>query len=239
MLEVNGLSYGKLLEGISFKVPEGAVVGILGPNGAGKSTFLKCLGGFYRYGGSVRLNGQELREVPLRVRWRLVNYLPQLINFQVPYTVEELLSFYGPRGKVLKALKRLGIEGLKGQLFERLSGGERVKVLLARLLVIEPQLYLLDEPSAFLDLSLIPLLSELIEEAVKEGRVVLVVSHDFTFLSSVSRFFLGIKGGRQLFFREGPPSKRELEELFEVPLEIFSAKKAIFVRPKKSKGGEE
>lgn len=146
-----------VLRGCSVEVRPGEVVGVIGPNGAGKSTLIKAVFGLLRVrGGSVRLRGEDVTGRPAHelVR-RGVGYVPQLQNVFPTLTVEENLRMGSyPRPK--EHARRVGeVEELFPVLAERrnqkagaMSGGERQMLAMARALMTEPQLLLLDEPSA-------------------------------------------------------------------------------------------
>jgi len=231
VLEVRELSVKGILRGISFSARKGEVVGILGRNGAGKSSLLKAVGGFYPYGGSVKVEEIEVKGTPVEKRVRLANYLPQSFAPQAGYRVKEFLEVStGREGEeVEETLREFGLEELSYREVEVLSGGERVKLLLARLKLISPKVYLLDEPSAYLDLSVLSLLEEFVKKASKEGAV-LVVSHDLQFLWRVADKFLGIKEGRELFFGGRKELLKNLEELFECSLEVKEIDGEILVK---------
>ena len=238
MLEVRELSFG-VLKAVSFRVRKGEVVGVIGKNGSGKSTLLKCLGGYYRYRGEVILNGREIFSYPLSQRVRLVNYLPQSFHLPFEYTVRELLYATTGRKDFEEALERFGVPHLADRLFESLSGGEKVKVLLARLYLLKPSLLLLDEPSAFLDLSVTVELASFVRQVALEGRSVLVVSHDISFLYSICDAFLGLKRGELLFAGGREELLENLELLFDCPLEVRLLGGELFIKPGIKNGGEE
>jgi len=230
VLEVKELSVKEILKGISFKALKGEVVGIVGRNGAGKSSLLKAIGGFYGYRGSIRIEGAEVKRIPVRERVKLSNYLPQ--NFVPPpgYTAREFLEVSTGKGeKAEEALRELGLEEIADREVEVLSGGERVKLLLARLKLISPKVYLLDEPSAYLDISVLTLLEEFIGEASQKG-VVVVVSHDLQFLWRVAEKFLGIKEGRELFFGGKGELLKNLKELFGCNLKAEEVEGELLIK---------
>ncbi|MFC4465368.1 ABC transporter ATP-binding protein [Streptomyces xiangluensis] len=146
-----------VLRGCSIEVRPGEVVGVIGPNGAGKSTLIKAVFGLLRArGGSVRLRGEDVTNRPAHelVR-RGVGYVPQLQNVFPTLTVEENLRmgvYLRPRNY---ARRTAAVEELFPVLADRrkqkadaMSGGERQMLAMARALMMEPQLLLLDEPSA-------------------------------------------------------------------------------------------
>ncbi|NGO09664.1 ABC transporter ATP-binding protein [Streptomyces sp. HC44] len=146
-----------VLRGCSIEVRPGEVVGVIGPNGAGKSTLVKAVFGLLRArGGTVRLRGEDVTDRPAHelVR-RGVGYVPQLQNVFPTLTVEENLRmgvYLRPRNH---ARRTAAVEELFPVLADRrkqkagaMSGGERQMLAMARALMMEPQLLLLDEPSA-------------------------------------------------------------------------------------------
>ncbi|MFF3328137.1 ABC transporter ATP-binding protein [Streptomyces sp. NPDC002888] len=146
-----------VLRGCTIEVRPGEVVGVIGPNGAGKSTLVKAVFGLLRVrGGTVRLRGEDVTDRPAHelVR-RGVGYVPQLQNVFPPLTVEENLRmgvYLRPRDYARRAA---AVQELFPVLADRrkqkagaMSGGERQMLAMARALMTEPQLLLLDEPSA-------------------------------------------------------------------------------------------
>ncbi|WP_457677628.1 ABC transporter ATP-binding protein [Thermovibrio sp.] len=220
MVEVRELSYG-VLKGISFKARRGDVVGVVGRNGSGKTTLLRCLGGFYPYKGEVLVKGKEVRSYPLSERIKLINYLPQSLELPLPYTVGELLYLTTGKGEFKEELEFFKVRELLNREFNLLSGGEKVKVLLTRLLILEPEVLLLDEPSAFLDLCVLSDLLLFIKELSKREKVLFIVSHDFNFLFKVANRFLALNSGKLYPFESKRALLSSLRELFGCDLELF------------------
>ncbi len=166
-LEARGLAapYG-LEPGLDLAVEAGAVVGLVGPNGAGKSTLLRCLSGALRpTAGEVRLMGDPLPALDRRTRARRLGVMPQeeprLEGFTVRESVElgrlpHLPRFGGLRAvdrqAVQAALEMADVAPLADRLTPTLSGGEHQRVRVARALAQGPEVLLLDEPEAHLDL---------------------------------------------------------------------------------------
>jgi ABC-type cobalamin/Fe3+-siderophores transport system ATPase subunit len=185
---------------LTLTIQRGDVVGVVGPNGAGKSTLLRVLAGIQQpTQGSLRLLGQCPARRPWR--WALPDWQRRIgLLFQhhefcadVPLTVRDVVSFgllarrrgYLPRCRdedaqvVQEALRRLGIEALAQRLYRELSGGERQKAQVARLLAQAPDLVLLDEPTAGLDLDARERVTRLAADLRRDhGLTVVMVTHE-------------------------------------------------------------
>lgn len=184
---------GRVLEDISIRVLRGDYVGIVGPNGSGKSTLVKALLGLVDISdGRAALFGAPQADFR---DWQRVGYLPQslhLVNPVFPATVHEtvglgLLSLKrfpkrlnrDDRSKIDQTLDELNISDLKQKLIGELSGGQLQRVLLARAIVNDPELLILDEPTAALDPETRGLFYSLIGEInLRRGVTVLLVTHD-------------------------------------------------------------
>lgn len=184
---------GPVLEGVSITVSAGDYVGIAGPNGSGKSTLVRALLGL----NGISAGSAELFGVPCErfAEWGRVGYLPQhvkLFNPVFPATVEEtvglgLLSLKRfprrlkrqDRQKVHDVLDQLGVRDLAVKLIGELSGGQQQRVLLARALVNDPELLILDEPTAALDPETRERFYRLVSDINRNlGVTVLLVTHD-------------------------------------------------------------
>ena len=184
---------GRVLEDITFSVEAGDYVGIVGPNGSGKSTLVRALMGLCAISdGSASLFGVPSNRFN---SWGRIGYLPQslhLLNPLFPATVAETVSLgllalkrfprrltQADRGKVDAVLEQLDIYAIRSQLIGELSGGQQQRVLLARALVNNPDLLILDEPTAALDPEMRERFYALIGEINRSRRVtVLLVTHD-------------------------------------------------------------
>ncbi len=189
-IENLGFAYNKnfVIENASLKVERGNFVGIFGPNGGGKTTLLNLLMGFAKptY-GKVFLFGKA----PKNTRHK-VGYVPQIARFdkQFPISVFELVltgaisacSWWGGypkniKSKAEKALERVGLQDLKNRAFGTLSGGQAQRALIARALVSDPELLLLDEPTASVDARSEEEIHALLLE-LKGSMTILMVTHD-------------------------------------------------------------
>jgi iron complex transport system ATP-binding protein len=217
--DVSAVLGGRLiLERIGLVVSPGEVVGLVGRNGAGKTTLLRLAGGSLAPSeGHVRVKGEALASISRRELARRVALVPQDMHVPFPFRVGELvLMGRTPHGPLVgleseedverarRALRRLGIEALVDRSIATLSGGERQLVLFARALVQDPDLLLLDEPTAFLDLKhRVEVLGEVRAFAAAGGSA-LVVSHDLSLAARSCDRIVLLGAGRVI--AEGPPA---------------------------------
>ena len=184
----------KVLRGVSFDVYPGEVVGLLGRNGAGKTTLLRVAAcGIQPDSGAVYCGDAPVRALGRRELARRVAVVPQETQVPFPFRVGELvLMGRAPHGRPLgfeshhdreraqRAMERVGIEPLADRSVFELSGGERQLTIFARALAQDPDVLLLDEPTAFLDLKHRVEVLRIVREFVGTRRAALVVSHDLS-----------------------------------------------------------
>lgn len=213
VLSARGLAGGygarEVVRGVSLDVPRGCCVAILGPNGAGKSTLLRLLAGILPpTQGTVDLLGTPLAEHTRREAARVIGFVPQSVNFAFPLSVEEVvlqaraahLGPWRPPGRrdlslVRRALAQVGLAGREDESVTRLSGGERQRVLLARALAGEPEVLLLDEPAASLDvLHQLDLIAVLARKKAA-GTAAVLVAHDWNLALQIADLVLVLRDG--------------------------------------------
>ncbi|NTU46558.1 metal ABC transporter ATP-binding protein [Candidatus Roizmanbacteria bacterium] len=203
LIEVSNLYYAyndtPVLDHISFSIEKGSYVGIIGPNGGGKTTLLKILLGLLQpKSGTVRVLSKSVSDLKDKYR---IGYVPQRVadtNIQFPATVQELVEsgltpkkpFFGTlslkdKKRIEEVMHLARIEPYKNRLISKLSGGERQRVYVARALVSEPQILLLDEPFVGIDVASQNQFYTLLQELnTKEKLTILFVSHDIDVISS-------------------------------------------------------
>jgi ABC-type branched-subunit amino acid transport system ATPase component len=219
LLEVTGLVAGyvaevDVLNGIDLRLQRGEIVTVVGPNGAGKSTLLKVMFGLLRpRQGSVRLKGDRIDALPThQIARRGMGYVPQLENVFPSLTVEENLDI--PARGLGRAEQHRRTEALY-ELFPPLrparrrpagllSGGQRQMVAMARALVPEPELLLLDEPSAGLAPEYVELVFKKILEIRKSGVTILIVEQNARRALALSDRGYVLELGRNRFEGPGP-----------------------------------
>jgi len=189
---------------LNFSVQEGEILGLLGPNGAGKTTTMRIITGFMPpTSGTVRVNGFDVLEQPLEVR-RRGGYLPENPPLYGEMTVAEYLSFVaelkGCRGvrkkdQVDKVIEEVSLGNMRGRLLDHLSRGYKQRVGLAQALVGDPQLLVLDEPTAGLDPRQITEIRNLIKN-LAGSRTVILSSHILPEVSMICQQVAIINRGR-------------------------------------------
>jgi ABC-type Mn2+/Zn2+ transport system ATPase subunit len=210
LAEASALSAGygatAAIEGVTFRIRPGERVALLGPNGGGKTTLLRSIAAeAVRISGSLRVNAR-FATVPQTERSRL-DYPVSALDVALMGSLSRLPWWKQPgrgeRTEALDALRRVGMEELAHTTFGELSGGQRQRALIARGLVQEARLLLLDEPFTGLDATSSRLLETLLEELTAEGRGIMVATHD---LEQARRSDLVLcVNRRQIAF--GPPSE--------------------------------
>ena len=181
-------SYGDVqaLDGVDLTVPEGSIFGLLGPNGAGKTTFINVLVGLVRgTDGDARVFGHDVQEEYREVRDR-IGLAPQEFNVDRFFPIREVLEhkagYHGiPKARASErteeVLKRVGIYDKRDTRFDWLSGGMKRRFMLARALITEPDLLILDEPTAGVDVQLRHELWETIIDLNQRGTTILLTTH--------------------------------------------------------------
>lgn len=168
LVEVTGLnfSYGQkeILNDISFAVEPNCLVAVLGVNGTGKSTLIKCLNKINKINdGEVRILGQSIEDLTINELAKKVAYVPQNVSTSFPIDVYDVILLgrrpyltwsVGEKDRkiVARIIEKLKLEEFAFRKFHTLSGGEQQKVMIAKAIAQQPQLYLFDEPTSSLDL---------------------------------------------------------------------------------------
>lgn len=174
-----------VLCGVDFDVQPGEFVALLGPNGAGKTTFLRILASLSRPSlGEVRVAGYRLPNEAAAVRARLgvVSHLPLLYG---DLTAEENLRFYGRmygisniESRLLEVLEMVGLENRRRDLVRTFSRGMQQRLAIGRAVLHDPDVMLFDEPYTGLDQDASAMLDDVLRSVAKQGRTVVMTSHD-------------------------------------------------------------
>jgi cobalt/nickel transport system ATP-binding protein len=227
----------KALEGINFIAPRKARIAVIGSNGAGKSTLFKHFNGIFKpTSGSVLIKGEPITKNTIREVRKLVGIVFQNPDDQIfSPTVEQDVAF-GPTNlgldeetvnhRVQEALKIVGIEDLAHRVPHHLSGGEKKRVAIAGVIAMEPQVIVLDEPTAGLDPQGVRDFNEFINSlSSKYGMTVIFSTHDVSLVPEIADFLYVMNKGR--IIAEGT-----IEEIFIQPDLLQSVRLDVPVLPK-------
>jgi len=200
-----------VLRDVTFEIQTGDFVGLIGPNGSGKTTLLKLIDDILQpLEGTIRIHGTPVRQMKREALAKIVAVVPQESPMIFPFMVQEVVlmgraphlgkwRFEGEKdfAIVRRAMEMTDTLALSGRNMNRLSGGERQRVLIARALAQEPQLMLLDEPTAFLDIRHQVEFFNLIKTLnVNQGLTVMAVTHDINLASLYCDRIILLKEGR-------------------------------------------
>ena len=225
------------LEAMSFQAKPGELVAILGPNASGKSTLLKLISGaLLPLSGRIFLNGFETHSLPVKTRAQRIALVQQESRLLFPSRAWEfVMQGRHPYGGGLRfeseediliannALAQVGAAELADRWMDKISGGEKQRVILARALAQQPLLLLLDEPTLHLDIGAqVDLLDSLRRLAAQNRYTVVVVTHELNLAGEYADQVVLMQRGKCL--RVGPPAtvlQREiLEQVFQAPLSV-------------------
>ena len=245
ILHIKNLSkrYGdtKVLKNINISVKKGEVVVIIGPSGCGKSTLLRCLNGLEEIQeGEVLLDDQVVNpnkknlsknREQIGMIYQSYDLFPHLTILQnvtlAPIKVKKR-NRREVEKEALELLERVGLRSKKDDYPRQLSGGQKQRVAIVRALIMHPEVLLLDEITAALDPEMVREVLDVVLDLAKEGRTMVIVTHEMQFAKAVADRVTFLEGGK--IVEEGDPKK-----LFEKPetdrlqrfLQTFTYEKAV------------
>jgi cobalt/nickel transport system ATP-binding protein len=224
------------LHSVNFIAPRNARIAVIGSNGAGKSTLFKCFNGIFRPTSGVLIRGEPITKDNIREVRKFVGIIFQNADDQIfSPTVEQDVAF-GPTNlgldeetihhRVHEALKLVGIEDLAHRVPHHLSGGEKKRVAIAGVIAMEPEVLVLDEPTAGLDPRGVHDLLTFINSLSKQyGMTVIFSTHDVSMVAEVADYVYVMNKGQ--FVAEG-----SVEEIFLQPDMLRSVRLDVPVLPK-------
>jgi ABC-2 type transport system ATP-binding protein len=230
-IEINNLnkSFGNILavKNINFEINKGTIIGLLGPNGCGKSTTIGMMLGLIKpTSGTVVINGQNIENNRTNLLEKM-NFISPYIELPKKLTVEENLKVYGRlygvknlESKISELMEKLNLTQFKKRKTGELSSGQKNRVSLAKALINDPEILLLDEPTASLDPDVSDYIRTFIEDfASKKGATILIASHNMNEIERLCHEVMMMKNGEiidkgkssDLINKHG---RKNLEEVF-------------------------
>ena len=241
LVEVKNIkkNYGKneAVKGISFNIKEDEILGLLGPNGSGKTTTIGMLLGLLKpTSGEIFINGQKLEGNRIEILEQ-INFISPYIELPKKLTVKQNLTVYGKLYKINNINERieflsekLRLGGLLNSITGELSSGQKNRVSLAKALINEPKVLLLDEPTASLDPEVGDFVRSFLENYKKEKKIsILLASHNMNEVTRLCKSILMMKDG--IIIDKGNPdeliSKHGRKNLEEVFLKLSRSKNEL------------
>ena len=209
MLKVNQLSYAylttKVLDQISFEINQGEIVGLLGPSGSGKTTLMKLMSSLLELqSGSIQfLNNQHLnsKDIPSELglvfqNFNLFPHLSVIENCTLAYRLKNKCSKEIANVKAIKMLEQLGLSDQVNKYVDQCSGGQQQRIAIARALMMDPKMLLIDEPTSSLDQQNIKILVNLLKHLHQSGLTIILITHDENFALKLCTRIIELKEGQ-------------------------------------------
>lgn len=248
MIEVRDLHYAfgakEVLKGVSFSAQKGEFVAILGNNGTGKSTLMLCLNKIREpKAGTVTVNEQNVLTLPRKACAKLMSYVAQKAELSDATVYDTVMLGRLPymnwqttlhdHALCEAVIEKLNLESLKMRSVSTLSGGEQQKVMLARALVQEPEVLLLDEPTSSLDIkNAHEMLSEVRTLCKEASLTVLMVIHDLNLALRYCDKFLFLKDGEVYRFGDKSVITEDvLEAVYGIPTRLITVDGETMIAP--------
>ncbi|TMP75679.1 ABC transporter ATP-binding protein [Pseudoalteromonas sp. S1608] len=248
LLTVNNVSWRVgntlILEHINLSIERGKFVGLIGPNGAGKSSLLRCL---YRFNqpsaGEVKFNNTDIWQLKSEDYAKQVAVVLQETPSQFNLSLFDVVALgltphktlfssttQADKQKIAQAISHVGLESHSTQLFDSLSGGEKQRAFIARAIVQQPQLLIMDEPTSHLD---VKYQIQLMELAKSLGNTVFASFHDLNLAAAMCDELVVIKNGKVV--DAGKPNKVVTEQMLD---EVFGVCAQVSTHPQSAASGE-
>lgn len=200
-LQAIDIALDRRLRPTSLDFPPGQLVALVGPNGGGKTSLLRAVARVEQASGSVTVDGEDIDSAPEARRRRLLSFLPASRDVTWPISARDViaLGFDKPDGdRIADLIELLELDALAERPVDRLSTGERARVLIARALASRPRVLLLDEPLSNLDPYWVIRFFDIFRSAAASGQTLLVALHDLAQLPRFDRALLIAEGEVQM-----------------------------------------
>lgn len=246
---VNNLSFAyngiPVIRDFNLHFKSGELISIVGPNGSGKSTMLKCMNGILcPQEGSILLDDQNISNFRAGQLAKKMAYVPQSESGTFPATVFDTVLLgrkphiqWSPGKRDIdvtaEVIEKLNLSDIALKSINKLSGGQRQRVFIARALAQEPEILLLDEPTANLDLKHQLEVLKILKQLSQQGITVVIAIHDLNLALQYSDKFVLLKDGE--IFAEGGKeiiSNENIEQLYDIKVKILKDDGQFFIIPK-------
>ncbi len=245
-LEANNLHFGyskkEILKGVSFSLENGEIAVLLGKNGAGKSTLIELLLGVKKpKEGEVLIDSKPLKDIPLKERAKMVSFVPQRLD-EVGISVYDFLSLgrlpyfnYAPslkdKEEITKMIFNFGLERIAYSGMEEISGGERQLVSIARAMLSNPSILLLDEPTSSLDIKNQKKVLSTLKGIAKEQNIgILVILHDLEEALQLADTLLLMKDGTIKYqIKPNELNEKIIEDIFDSKAKIVKNEDKTYI----------
>lgn len=213
MLKVQNLNYAydhhQVLKNIHFEIEEGSIVGILGLSGSGKTTLLKILSGLiipkqgevtiydeptFENGKVSKILSQDMGVV--FQQFNLFMHMSVVDNLALPLRLRTKQSKTVCRQKAIELLESLGLKDQEDKFPNQCSGGQQQRIAIARALILNPKLLLIDEPTSSLDKENTQILIDLLKNLHKQGLTIVLITHDLAFAQAMCERVVELKNGQ-------------------------------------------
>lgn len=233
ILKVENLNFEytdtQVLRDVSFTLKRGDFLGIIGANGAGKSTLIKLILKILPYNqGKITLFGEDLSKFRDNYKIGYVSQKANSFNGDFPATVKEVVmaNLYSRKGlfvrykkedyeKLSEVLSKVGMSGFENKLIGKLSGGQQQRVFIARALIADPELLLMDEPTVGVDAKSVRQIMDIISDLNKQGMTIIMTNHDTPELVRVSsKLLIFCEHGNGEFVERANLTMQQINDIF-------------------------
>lgn len=233
ILKVENLNFEypdvSVLRDVNFTLHKGDFLGIIGANGAGKSTLIKIILKILPFSkGKITLFGEDLQRFKDNHKIGYVSQKANSFNSDFPATVKEVVmaNLYSKKGlfsrynkadieKLHSVLKKVGMEGYENKLIGKLSGGQQQRIFIARALISDPELLLMDEPTVGVDAQSVKQIMDIICELNKQGMTIIMTNHDTPELVRVSsKLLIFCEHGNGEFVSRNDLTMQQINDIF-------------------------
>ncbi|MBU1011481.1 MAG: ABC transporter ATP-binding protein [Bacteroidetes bacterium] len=233
-----------VLKNINHHFEQGKLISIVGPNGSGKSTILKCMDRILQpKNGTIYLDERNIINFHAEELAKKIAYVPQSEGGTFPATVFDSVLLgrkphiqWSPRQNDLEVtasmIEKMNLKNISLKSINKLSGGQRQRVFIARALAQEPEVLLLDEPTANLDLKHQIAVLKVLKKLTEQGITVIIAIHDLNLALLFSDHFVLLKDGE--VFASGEKeiiTNKNIEKLYDIKVNIIKQKDKIFIIP--------